>query len=113
MADDENNVLSGRPDPRGRRAPATNTEDGHGGPFRRRDRSERMMTLRALTRAVLTLLAVLAPGAGWVTPAEAQDFVPSVVFDMGGQFDTSSNEAAYQGAESFNTESGSAHFEFA
>ena len=71
-----------------------------------------MMTLRALTRAVLTLLAVLADGAGWVTPAEAQDFVPSVVFDMGGKFDKSFNEAAYQGAERFKKETGIAYREF-
>ena len=71
-----------------------------------------MMTLRALTRAVLTLLAVLAPGAGWVTPAEAQDFVPSVVFDMGGKFDKSFNEAAYQGAERFKKDTGIAYREF-
>ena len=71
-----------------------------------------MTTLRALTRAVLTLLAVLAPGAGWVTPAEAQDFVPSVVFDMGGKFDKSFNEAAYQGAERFKKETGIAYREF-
>ena len=71
-----------------------------------------MMTLRALTRAVLTLLAVLAPGAGWMTPAEAQDFVPSVVFDMGGKFDKSFNEAAYQGAERFKKETGIAYREF-
>jgi len=72
-----------------------------------------MTTLHALWRAVLTLLAVLSPGAGWlVAPAGAQDFVPSVVFDMGGKFDKSFNEAAYQGAERFKKETGIAYREF-
>src|SRR5439155_7256221 len=62
---------------------------------------------------VLTLLAPLSLCAGWsAAPAGAQDFVPSVVFDMGGKFDKSFNEAAYQGAEKFKKESGVAYREF-
>src|SRR5882672_2681017 len=72
-----------------------------------------MMTPRALTQAVLTLLAVLSLSAGAViAPARAQDFVPAVVFDMGGKFDKSFNEAAYQGAERFKKETGIAYREF-
>ena len=33
--------------------------------------------------------------------APAQEFVPAIVFDMGGKFDKSFNEAAYTGAERF------------
>src|SRR5262249_62197308 len=53
-------------------------------------------------------LAMLAPGG----PALAEDFVPAVVFDMGGKFDKSFNEAAYNGAERFKKETGIAYREF-
>ena len=53
-------------------------------------------------------LAVLALG----TPAMAQDLAPSIVFDMGGKFDKSFNEAAYEGAERFKKETGIAYREF-
>jgi basic membrane protein A len=55
--------------------------------------------------AVATL-AVFARG-----PA-AQEFAPAVVFDMGGKFDKSFNEAAYTGAERFKKELGIAYREF-
>src|SRR5262245_396593 len=42
----------------------------------------------------------------------AQDFVPAVVFDMGGKFDKSFNEAAYNGAERFKKETGIQYREF-
>ena len=42
-------------------------------------------------------LAILAGVGG----ASAQDFQPAVIFDMGGKFDKSFNEAAYNGAEKF------------
>src|SRR5688500_83321 len=45
-------------------------------------------------------------------PAAAQEFVPAVVFDMGGKFDKSFNEAAYQGAERFKKETGLAYRDF-
>jgi basic membrane protein A len=62
---------------------------------------------RSLVAAVLVLAAILPIG-----PAAAQQFVPAVVFDMGGKFDKSFNEAAYQGAERFKKETGLAYREF-
>ncbi len=44
--------------------------------------------------------------------AYAEDFTPAVVFDMGGKFDKSFNEAAYNGAERYKAESGIAYREF-
>ena len=42
----------------------------------------------------------------------AQDLSPAIVFDMGGKFDKSFNEAAYTGAERFKKETGIAYREF-
>jgi basic membrane protein A len=53
------------------------------------------------------VLALLLAG-----PVAAQEFVPAVVFDMGGKFDKSFNEAAYNGAELFRKETGIAYREF-
>jgi basic membrane protein A and related proteins len=53
-------------------------------------------------------LAALVSGPA----AFAQDTVPSVVFDMGGKFDKSFNEAAYNGAERFKRETGVAYRDF-
>ena len=58
-----------------------------------------------LAAAALALLA----GAGG---ASAQDFTPAVIFDMGGKFDKSFNEAAYNGAEKFKAETGIDYLEF-
>ncbi len=58
--------------------------------------------------AVAAALAVLTLAA----PAAAQEFAPAVVFDMGGKFDKSFNEAAYNGAERFKKETGIAYREF-
>ncbi len=44
--------------------------------------------------------------------ATAQDFKPAVIFDMGGKFDKSFNEAAYNGAERFKEETGIEYLEF-
>jgi basic membrane protein A and related proteins len=44
--------------------------------------------------------------------AVAQDFKPAVIFDMGGKFDKSFNEAAYNGAERFKEETGIEYLEF-
>ena len=57
--------------------------------------------------AVLALAALAT--AGRVT---AQEFTPAVVFDMGGKFDKSFNEAASTGAERFKKETGTAYREF-
>jgi basic membrane protein A and related proteins len=44
--------------------------------------------------------------------AVAADFVPAVVFDMGGKFDKSFNQSAYAGAERFKRDTGIAYREF-
>jgi basic membrane protein A and related proteins len=44
--------------------------------------------------------------------ARAQDFQPALIFDMGGKFDGSFNEAAYRGAERFKDETGIDYLEF-
>jgi basic membrane protein A and related proteins len=59
--------------------------------------------------AITALLLVALTLAGLAT---AQEFSPAVVFDMGGQFDKSFNEAAYAGAERFKKETGIAYREF-
>jgi basic membrane protein A len=55
----------------------------------------------------LTLALTLAAGA-----ASAKDFQPAIIFDMGGKFDKSFNEAAYNGAEKFKKETGLPYLEF-
>ena len=67
------------------------------------------------TRFLAVLLAGSALGLplGLATSqARAQEFVPAVVFDQGGKFDKSFNEAAYSGAERFKAETGVAYREF-
>ena len=59
----------------------------------------------ALSAVALTLLAVAPLATG-------QEFSPAVIFDMGGKFDKSFNEAAYTGAERFKKETGIAYREF-
>jgi basic membrane protein A len=56
--------------------------------------------------------AIAALGLTFVAQASAQDFAPAVVFDMGGKFDKSFNQAAFDGAERFKNESGIAYREF-
>lgn len=63
----------------------------------------------ALRFATGVLVLAAAAMAG---PAGAQEFVPAVVFDMGGKFDKSFNEAAYSGAERFKKETGVAYRDF-
>ncbi|MTI16332.1 BMP family ABC transporter substrate-binding protein [Rhodobacteraceae bacterium RKSG542] len=53
---------------------------------------------------------VLAAALG--TTALAADSVPAVIFDMGGKFDKSFNEAAYRGAEAFKAKTGIEYREF-
>ena len=63
-----------------------------------------------MMRVFLSALAtagMLAAGT-----ASAADFTPAVIFDMGGKFDKSFNEAAYNGAEKFKTEIGGEYLEF-
>ncbi|WP_431860628.1 BMP family lipoprotein [Azospirillum sp.] len=61
-----------------------------------------------MTRFTLTLAALLA----WIPAAAAQEFAPAVVYDMGGKFDKSFNEAAYVGAEKFRKDTGVAYRDF-
>jgi basic membrane protein A and related proteins len=55
----------------------------------------------------LAFAALSSGPAAW-----AQDVAPSIVFDMGGKFDKSFNEAAYNGAERFKRETGIAYRDF-
>jgi basic membrane protein A and related proteins len=60
-------------------------------------------------RSLLSALAASLFAAG---TAMAADFTPAVIFDMGGKFDKSFNEAAYHGAEKFKAETGIPYLEF-
>ncbi|MCH8183162.1 MAG: BMP family ABC transporter substrate-binding protein [Proteobacteria bacterium] len=60
----------------------------------------------------LFVAAVAALGLTLAAQASAQDFSPAIVFDMGGKFDKSFNEAAFNGAERFTSETGIAYREF-
>lgn len=63
-----------------------------------------------ISSLVLSVL-VLAATAGNARAAAA-DFQPAVVYDMGGKFDRSFNQSAYEGAERFKQETGVAYREF-
>jgi len=58
------------------------------------------------------VFGALAAGMLVAGSASAQDFTPAVIFDMGGKFDKSFNEAAYNGAERFKEEAGIDYLEF-
>ena len=60
----------------------------------------------------LICAAVAATALAWTGTAFAAEFLPAVVFDMGGKFDKSFNEAAYNGAEKFKKDTGIAYREF-
>jgi basic membrane protein A len=59
-----------------------------------------------------SLLAALAATLFAAGTAVAAEFTPAVIFDMGGKFDKSFNEAAYNGAERFKQETGIDYLEF-
>jgi len=61
-----------------------------------------------MKRLIMAALAAFAIAA----PAAADDFKPAVIFDTGGKFDKSFNEAAYNGAEKFKKETGINYAEF-
>ncbi len=65
-----------------------------------------------MIRASLTAIAVAAFAIAAPASAATIEFSPAVVFDMGGKFDKSFTEAAYQGAERFKNETGIAYREF-
>ena len=58
------------------------------------------------------LLATAALGALLTGSALAQEINPAVVYDLGGRFDESFNQAAYTGAEAFQAETGIAYDDF-
>jgi len=62
---------------------------------------------KALFGAIAGVALMLGMGA-----SHAQDFQPAIIYDLGGKFDKSFNEAAYNGAERFKEESGVEYMEF-
>jgi basic membrane protein A len=60
--------------------------------------------LKTLARAALLASAAAV--------AHAADFKPAIVYDLGGKFDKSFNEAAYTGAEAFKAETGVEYRDF-
>ena len=58
------------------------------------------------------LLGALTASVLAASTAFGQDFTPALIFDMGGKFDKSFNEAAYNGAERFKEETGIEYLEF-
>lgn len=60
----------------------------------------------------LKLLAAVAAAAMMATSAFAAEFKPALIFDMGGKFDKSFNESAYNGAEKFKGETEISYGEF-
>jgi basic membrane protein A len=61
-----------------------------------------------MKRIVLGLLAATAIAF----PAFAADVKPAIIYDLGGKFDKSFNEAAFHGAEKFKEETGIAYRDF-
>jgi len=59
----------------------------------------------------LKWLVALA-AAAFIGQASAQETTPAIVYDLGGKFDKSFNEAAYNGAERFKKETGVEYREF-
>ncbi|NDV86271.1 BMP family ABC transporter substrate-binding protein [Aurantimonas aggregata] len=58
------------------------------------------------------LAGLLAATILSASAASAADFAPAVLYDMGGKFDKSFNEAAFNGAEKFKADSGTEYREF-
>jgi basic membrane protein A len=52
------------------------------------------------------LVLGLITAAAMTTAAWAADIKPAVIYDLGGKFDKSFNEAAYGGAEKFKSDTG-------
>lgn len=66
--------------------------------------------MKTITQALL--VGAIAFGTQLTTVAKAQDFSPAIIFDRGGKFDKSFNEAAYNGIELFKSETGIGYLEF-
>ena len=65
------------------------------------------LALSSLARAAVTLALTAAAGA-----VSAQANKPAVIFDMGGKFDKSFNQSAFDGAEQWKKDSGKTYLEF-
>ena len=63
-----------------------------------------------MKRFIVAALAAIGIAVGGT--AQAEDFMPAVVFDMGGKFDKSFNEAAFNGAEKFKADTGIEYRDF-
>jgi len=63
------------------------------------------MTFPKMLASAVALMATAAA-------AQAQEANPAVIFDLGGKFDRSFNQASYDGAERFKTETGIEYEEF-
>ena len=61
-----------------------------------------------MKKILLTLMATASMAAS----ALAADVKPAIIYDLGGKFDKSFNEAAYNGAEKFKSETGIEYREF-
>jgi basic membrane protein A and related proteins len=61
-----------------------------------------------MKKIILSLLATVALAA----PALAADVKPAIIYDLGGKFDKSFNEAAYHGAEKFTKDTGIKYRDF-
>jgi basic membrane protein A len=59
-------------------------------------------------RTLVSAAAIVAATAA----AQAQDATPAVIFDLGGKFDKSFNQASFEGAERFKAETGVEYREF-
>jgi basic membrane protein A len=70
------------------------------------------MSRRSFGRAVLGTAAMGLTGFGPWSRALVATFEPALIYDYGGKFDKSFNEAAYDGAERFKKETGLAYREF-
>lgn len=58
------------------------------------------------------ILTTLFASAAMSAVAYAADIKPAIIYDLGGKFDKSFNEAAYNGAEKFKAETGIAYRDF-
>ena len=70
------------------------------------------MSRRSFGRVVVGTAAAGLTGFGPWSLAEAATFEPALIYEYGGKFDKSFNEAAFDGAERFKTETGLAYREF-
>ncbi len=72
------------------------------------EKNETNMGLVNMKRTLLSVIAVAAMSA----TAWADDIKPAIIYDLGGKFDKSFNESAYNGAEKFKAETGIAYRDF-